>query len=95
MKHIEFHSHEQQDEFIFNLFGQKTSGTFLDISCGNPIIGSNSYTLEKYNGWRGIGFDIGDAESLFQWSQKRQSKFVQMDATSAQLTEYLAEQNRY
>jgi len=86
---IEFYSHEQQDELIFNLFKQQQNGFFLDISCGNPLNGSNTYTLEKTLGWTGYGFDIGDCESIYQWSQKRSSKFVQMDATSADLTDFL------
>jgi hypothetical protein len=89
MQRIEFHSHEQQDEFIFNLFKQKQNGFFLDISCGHPRIGSNSYALEKYCGWTGIGFDIGDVEADLQWSQHRKSPFVKMDATSPHLTNFL------
>lgn len=89
MDKIEFHSHEQQDEFIYNLFGKKQNGFFLDISCGHPIIGSNSYTLEKYCSWTGFGFDIGNCETLYQWSQKRTSPFIQADATSADLTDFL------
>ena len=43
---VKFYSHEQQDEFIFNLFGAKRGGSFLDISCSHPVVGSNTYTLE-------------------------------------------------
>lgn len=89
MQNIEFHSHEQQDEFIFNLFEQKQNGFFLDISCGNPKIGSNTYSLEKYRGWTGFGFDISDVEATHSWSQHRRSKFVQIDATSPHLTNFL------
>lgn len=86
---IEFHSHEQQDEFIFNLFKQQKDGFFLDISCGHPLIGSNSYALEKFCGWKGFGFDIGDVEADLQWSQHRSNPFIRMDATSADLTDFL------
>jgi hypothetical protein len=89
MNKIQFHSHEQQDEFIFNLFGQKRNGVFLDIACGNPIIGSNTYTLEKLFGWSGFGFDIGDCEGAHQWSEHRKAKFVRSDATAPELTEFL------
>jgi hypothetical protein len=89
MNNIEFHSHEQQDEFIFNLFEQKQNGFFLDISCGNPLIGSNTYTLEKQLGWTGYGFDIGDCENLYQWSEKRTSNFIKADATDKGLTDFL------
>lgn len=86
---IEFHSHEQQDEFIFNLFFGKTNGFFLDIACGHPIIGSNTYTLEKYNNWNGVGFDIGDVEKDLEWSRYRKSRFLQLDVTSQAMTNYL------
>jgi hypothetical protein len=89
MNPIEFHSHEQQDEYVYNVFNGKKNGFFLDISCGNPIIGSNSYTLEKFCNWDGIGFDIYDVEKDLRWSQYRKSKFVQMDVTSEQMTEWL------
>jgi hypothetical protein len=89
MNDIEFHSHEQQDEFIYNLFGKKRNGFFLDVSCGNPIIGSNTYTLEKWMGWQGFCFDISDVERTHNWSQKRTSRFIQEDATSPNLTSFL------
>ena len=89
MNTIEFYSHEQQDEFIYNIFDQKKNGFFLEISCGNPIIGSNTYTLEKYNQWSGFSFDIYDVDAAYQWSEKRTSKFVQINATTEQFTEFL------
>ena len=91
MEQINFHSHEQQDEFIYNLFDQKSNGTFIEVSCGNPLIGSNTYTLEKYKGWTGFSFDIIDIENSYQWSSKRTSQFIQLDATTEQLTNYLKE----
>jgi hypothetical protein len=86
---IELHSWEQQDEFIINLFQQKTQGFFLDIACLHPFIGSNSYSLEKFYNWQGIGFDILDIEAQYQWSQHRTSKFVQMDVTSTEFRDYI------
>lgn len=89
MEYIAFNSHEQQDEFIFNLFEGKRNGTFLDISCGNPKIGSNTYALEQFRGWQGYGFDLSNVEELYQWSSVRKSEFVLSDATSEELTEFL------
>lgn len=91
MQYIEFNSHEQQDEFIFNLFSGKRNGSFLDISCSNPKIGSNTFTLETYQDWRGYCFDIMDVESLYNWSKVRKSPCVIGDATSAGLTTFLKE----
>lgn len=91
MDRIEFHSHEQQDEFIYNLFNQKTGGLFLDVSCGNPLIGSNTYTLEKFKEWTGFCFDIQDVQSKHQWSDKRSAQFVRIDATTEEFTCFLKE----
>jgi hypothetical protein len=89
MDPILFYSLEQQDEFIANLFDFKKGGTFLDISCWQPIVASNSYTLENQFDWSGFCFDLLNAESMFQWSSHRTSKFAQMDASSTELTSYL------
>lgn len=86
---LKFHSHEQQDEFVFNIFDQKFNGTFLDVACGNPLIGSNTYTLEKYLNWSGYCFDIVDVQKEHNWSSKRTSKFLNIDATSNQFRDYL------
>lgn len=89
MNPINFYSLEQQDEFVFNLFDQKTNGTFLDVSCWHPVGGSNSYTLEKEFGWSGFCFDINNSEENYQWSSYRTSPFVQVDVTSKNFEEYL------
>jgi hypothetical protein len=86
---LKFHSHEQQDEFVFNVLDQKTDGFFLDVACGHPLIGSNTYTLEKYLNWTGFCFDIVDAESQHQWSSKRTAKFLNIDATSDSFRDFL------
>jgi hypothetical protein len=83
---IPFHSHEQQDEFIYNLFGQKQNGFFLDISCGNPVIGSNTYTLEKFCNWSGFCFDI---KKNLGWADWRTSPLITLDAISEDLTDFL------
>lgn len=91
MQYIEFNSHEQQDEFIFNLFAGKRTGTFLDISCSHPRIGSNTFTLEKYQEWSGYCFDVADVEAIHNWSKVRSTPFVMVDATSIELTNFLKE----
>ena len=90
MRKIDFHSWEQQDEFIVNLFGHKTNGTFLDIAAAHPTVGSNTYTLEKFFNWTGQAFDIQDCEEKWQWSQHRSSAFILADATSEAFAQYLA-----
>jgi len=100
MNKIEFHSLEQQDEFIVNLFNQKKHGYFLDVACGHPILASNTYTLDKFLDWTGFCFDIGDARQMshwtlqdgqqhYHWDTQRRSPFVQIDATSIEFVEFL------
>jgi hypothetical protein len=89
MKTIEFYSWEQQDEFIINLFKHKTDGIFLDISAAHPRVGSNSYTLEKSFSWKGHAFDIIDVHQAFGWNNIRSTPFIQQDATSESLTQFL------
>lgn len=88
MKIVEFHSFEQQDEFIYNLFDEKTDGTFIDVASAHPVIGSNSYTLEKI-GWKGFSFDVIDARTTWYWDRVRSTPFIHIDATSIAFTEYL------
>jgi hypothetical protein len=86
MQTIEFHSHEQQDEFIYNLFNGKQNGFFLDIACGNPVVGNNTYTLEKFCNWKGFCFDNG---RITNWAEWRTSPFIMLNATSNDLTDFL------
>ena len=89
MQQIAFYSHEQQDEFIYNIFDHKQNGTFLDIASGHPIIGSNTASLEKFNQWTGFSFDIVNSIELYQWDYFRTSKFIHMDVCSEQFTQFL------
>lgn len=82
---------ERQDEFVYHVLAKHldTEGFFLDIACADPRDASNTYALEKYFGWSGIGFDIGNVEEDCNWSDHRQSTFCQVDATSPRLTQML------
>jgi len=100
MNFFNSYSYEQQDEFIANLFNHKKDGFFLDIACGHPILGNNTYTLDKNYGWNGLCVELGDPRyashvnrdgsiEAYNWTDIRRAKFLQMDATSAELTEHL------
>tara|TARA_Y100000592_G_scaffold93380_1_gene156480 strand:+ start:64 stop:729 length:666 start_codon:yes stop_codon:yes gene_type:complete len=88
---------ERQDEFICHLLASQPDyvynepGYFLDIACGHPKDASNTYILENYYNWEGIGFDIGDVETDCDWSKHRESPFYQVDATTSKLTDLLKE----
>ena len=89
MNKIKFHSLEQQDEFVVNVLNHKRNGIFLDVACGHPYGGNNTYTLEKQYDWTGFCFDIYDCESIHNWSSHRTSDFVRMDATTEAMTNFL------
>jgi len=72
-----------QDVFAFEMCGQRTDGTFLDVGSYNLTSMNNTYALEQM-GWSGLLFDIlCDADRI----QNRTSKFIQGDTTK---TDWLA-----
>jgi hypothetical protein len=86
-------ANEKQDEFVYHLLGKHLSnpGFFLDVGCGHPKDGSNTYIFDKYLNWSGFAFDIGDVECDENWSESRTAQFYQVDATSERFTEILKE----
>jgi len=89
VNNFNFHSFEQQDEFVANIFDQKTNGFFLDIGSGHTLVGSNTIALEKTLDWTGVSFDLFDSKANYQWDLHRSSKFECMDVTSNQFYDYL------
>jgi FkbM family methyltransferase len=47
------YSQNGEDEFILNYFGNKTSGTYIDVGANHPFKISNTYLLYNH-GWRGV-----------------------------------------
>jgi len=86
-------ANEKQDEFVYHVLAKhlENPGFFLDVGCAHPKDGSNTYIFEKYLGWSGIGFDVGDVERDADWSLHRNSEFCQVDATSEKFTDILRE----
>jgi len=101
MKVYNFYSYEQQDEFIINLFDQKTNGFFIDIACGNPLLGNNSYALDSQFAWTGLCFESGDVSTAHfvsgqdqeiqtvKFSDVRNAELIQIDVTTAEFSELL------
>tara|TARA_Y100000296_G_C5096746_1_gene217775 strand:- start:59 stop:754 length:696 start_codon:yes stop_codon:yes gene_type:complete len=84
-------SNEKQDEFVYHLLAKYMDkpGFFLDVGCGDPKDGSNTYIFDKYFDWSGIGFDIGNVEKDCSWSEHRRTKFCRIDTTDEEFTETL------
>lgn len=69
---IESASQIYQDGIVLGLLKHKLNGTFIDIGCAEPIRFSNSYVMEKYFNWSGIGVDILNANDVTgNWSELR------------------------
>lgn len=85
---MKFYGSQRQDEFVYHLFERYSNyrsakhGFFIDIGCGNPIDGSNTYALEQL-GWKGLAFDvIGCYE---EWEEKRpNTTFMRVDTTTTE-----------
>lgn len=56
---FEPHSQVGQDRFAWEVTGRCWAGSYVDIGCGDPVSGSNSYGLEKA-GWYGLLVDRYD-----------------------------------
>ena len=84
---------ERQDEFVYHLLAKhlKQPGTFLDCACGEPLNASNTYVLDKFLSWSGVGVDIGNVEIDVEpaWSTVRNAKFHQIDVTQKGFTDLL------
>jgi len=84
---LHFYSHELQDEFVYCLTQDQAPGTYLDVACGNPRIGSNTFRFEQ-QGWQGWPCDLRDCPAL-GWYDWRTQEFCQWDATSDEFGEWL------
>lgn len=64
-----------QDRFAIESFPPGFSGVFLDIGCNHPVVGNNSWSLERA-GWTGYAFD---PQSRFRqdWAECRRTPFFQ------------------
>lgn len=51
-------SSSQQDLFVVAMTQGLRGGTFLELGAAHPVIGSNTYNLEQYLGWRGTSIDL-------------------------------------
>jgi len=87
---MEFYSSQLQDLFVFALTkGEK--GFFLDIGCGTPVRGNNSYSLEN-EGWSGILID-SEKDNISLCEAQRKNKSFCRDATKIDWRSFLAENN--
>jgi hypothetical protein len=95
---IRYASQIGQDKFVINQLNGKKEGTFLDIGCGYPIFISNTFALEKFYDWSGIGVDISnqrDKENPYiTWESERpKTKHIIDDALKVDYLKLLVDNN--
>jgi hypothetical protein len=77
-----------QDMFVLTMLWGKREGFFLEIGCGDPLYGNNTYLLEKYFDWKGISIDI-DPASTSKFPGNRTCQIITEDATKLDYKEFL------
>ena len=56
---VAWQSQFEQDKWLMeNVFYGKRNGFFIDCGCNNPVKGSNTYCMEFFYDWTGIGIDV-------------------------------------
>jgi len=70
-----------QDMFVLTMLNGKQCGKFIEIGCGDPFFGNNTYLLEKDFGWEGISVDI-NPETTKKFAANRKSKVLTHDAVT-------------
>jgi hypothetical protein len=76
------YSQSMQELFVLSVLNGKYNGTYLEIGSADPIIGNNTYLLEKTFGWTGIGLEL-KKELVDKYNQQRSNKAIEQDATIA------------
>lgn len=91
MKNIENSpSQSWQDAFAMNMLGWKTDGFYLEIGAAFPYTISNTYTLEKQYGWKGVSVEISQ-DLCEKFNLERSNLCHCLDATTADYSKLLKE----
>jgi len=76
-----------QDLFVAYMLNLKRDGTWLEIGCGHPLHGNNTYMLETELDWSGISIDLHDySNDDRSWSDRPNAKFIKSDAVTFDYT---------
>ena len=82
-----------QDKFASDTLKSKKNGVWFELGCQGYQINSNTYTLEKEYGWRGISIDI-DADQTSKWAGQRNTEgLITADALSLDYKAIFKEHN--
>lgn len=79
-----------QDLFCLTVTNGKENGTYLEIGAGDPLIGNNTYLLEKQYGWKGLSVEI-NSNLVDKFRSIRSNRIVCADATKINYRKLLNE----
>lgn len=68
-----------QDLFVISVSDGKRDGCYLELGASYPAVINNTFLLEKYFGWKGIGIDL-NSETVSQYQNLRSNLCFQLDA---------------
>lgn len=85
-------SRENQDLFVLAVTDKKRNGTYFEIGASEPIEVNNTYLLETEFDWTGISLEILE-EKVKKFNLIRKNKCLCLDATKADLTQIIIENN--
>lgn len=83
----ESNSMEGQDQWVLNLHSGKIKGTYVEIGGGHPVIGNNTYLLEREFGWTGLSIEI-DEQMVNLYNDTRINKCVNGNAFNFDYKKY-------
>ena len=83
-------SQAMQDSFVMNMLNWKTNGFYLEIGACEPILISNTYSLETMYGWSGVSLEINSA-LIEPFNSIRRNKCYEADATQLDYAKFLSE----
>lgn len=81
-----------QDLFVLSVLNGKYNGTYLEIGGELPIIGNNTYLLEKNYNWKGVSVEL-DSKYVPMWATDRTNPLYNQDALQTDYTKLLQENN--
>lgn len=91
-KLTETHAWNRQDIFVAELLKRKTNGVYVEIGSNDPIIGNNTYLLEKNYNWNGFSID-NEPVVTAKFNEIRKNKAVLADAVTFNYLKYFEDNN--
>jgi hypothetical protein len=82
------YSQAYQDLFCLIATNGKQNGTYLEIGAGDPLLGNNTYLLEKKYNWTGISVEI-NSDLANKFRDVRSNRIIGADATKLNYSKLL------